>query len=195
MIQKLGKEVITIIYLFITISSLVFFIEFYSMITSSNFESILIIYSIETVFYWVLLLGIIWFIHKSQLYNSQREVKNLKYSPNWIWIWWFIPLLNLWMPYKVVKETYLSSFQVKKNKLNAEDTSILMSWWGCWIIGLLLPVIAGVINRNALFNLSNESLSLVLVSRIFIIFSVFYFITIIRKISENEIITLKNEVN
>ena len=114
MIQKLGKEVITIIYLFITISSLVFFIEFYSMITSSNFESILIIYSIETVFYWVLLLGIIWFIHKSQLYNSQREVKNLKYSPNWIWIWWFIPLLNLWMPYKVVKETYLSSFQVKK---------------------------------------------------------------------------------
>ena len=99
------------------------------------------------------------------------------------------------MPYKVVKETYLSSFQVKKNKLNAEDTSILMSWWGCWIIGLLLPVIAGVINRNALFNLSNESLSLVLVSRIFIIFSVFYFITIIRKISENEIITLKNEVN
>ena len=194
MIQKLGKEVITIIYLFITISSLVFFIEFYSMITSSNFESILIIYSIETVFYWVLLLGIIWFIHKSQLYNSQREVKNLKYSPNWIWIWWFIPLLNLWMPYKVVKETYLSSFQVKKNKLNAEDTSILMSWWGCCIIGLLLPVIAGVINRYA-YNGAEIALLLVLVSRIFIIFSAFYFITIIRKISENEIITLKNEVN
>lgn len=194
MIQKLGKEVITIIYLFITISSLVFFIEFYSMITSSNFENILIIYSIETVFYWVLLLGIIWFIHKSQLYNSQREVKNLKYSPNWIWIWWFIPLLNLWMPYKVVKETYLSSFQVKKNKLNAEDTSILMSWWGCCIIGLLLPVIAGVINRYA-YNGAEIALLLVLVSRIFIIFSAFYFITIIRKISENEIITLKNEVN
>ncbi len=194
MIQKLGKEVITIIYLFITISSLVFFIEFYSMITSSNFESILIIYSIETVFYWVFLLGIIWFIHKSQLYNSQREVKNLKYSPNWIWIWWFIPLLNLWMPYKVVKETYLSSFQVKKNKLNAEDTSILMSWWGCWIIGLLLPVIAGVINRNA-YNGAEIALFLVLVSSIFIIFSAFYFITIIRKISENEIITLKNEAN
>tara|TARA_B100000123_G_C25691774_1_gene411139 strand:- start:477 stop:971 length:495 start_codon:yes stop_codon:yes gene_type:complete len=164
------------------------------MITSSNFESILIIYSIETVFYWVFLLGIIWFIHKSQLYNSQREVKNLKYSPNWIWIWWFIPLLNLWMPYKVVKETYLSSFQVKKNKLNAEDTSILMSWWGCWIIGLLLPVIAGVINRNA-YNGAEIALFLVLVSSIFIIFSAFYFITIIRKISENEIITLKNEAN
>lgn len=205
MIKNLGDEIITIIHIFIVCSSLVLFFNaytYYNYYVINNFyeidNSLLdFIYFFDWIIYWVFLLGIIWFVHNSQLYNFKREVKNLKYSPNWVGIWWFIPIVNLWMPYKVVKETYLSSFQVKKIKLDHEDSSKLSSWWSCWIIGNTLPVIFGVtirtINRVQGIDLfsSHPQYIVEVTGTLFIIFSALFFIPVIKKISENETITLK----
>ena len=201
MIQKLGKEVITIIYLFCGISLLVFIIDIFYLIQYSNNKSYVLddslsfVYFMYKMLYWAFLLGTIWFVHKSQLYNFERGVKDLNYSPTWVGIWWFIPFLNLWMPFKVVKETYLSSFQVKKTKLDIHGYNNLWSWWGSWVLAKIIPVINNSITRIQYSLDTSASLENALAADIlatfFIISAALSFITIIKSISANEIITIK----
>jgi len=86
------------------------------------------LYDIHNLISFIYIFFIIYFIYKSQSYNFERGVLDLKYSTTWIWIWWFIPIFNLWMPLRVVSETYLSSFKVKKDRLDFNDYNMIHNW-------------------------------------------------------------------
>ena len=202
-LQKLGNEVISIIYIFAVISSISLCLDFYvysemnvasqySFFLDTSFNKLLqFFYFVEFLMFYVSLLGIIWFIHKSQLYNLERGVKDLKYSPTWIGIWWFIPVLNFWMPLRVVRETYLASFQVKKNKLGLDAKQTFLGWWGCWVIASIFDGLTITFYRYDLIEVAYTLESLI---KFLYICSALSFIGIIKSIYSNQLETSQNKL-
>ena len=203
MLSKLYKEVKVIIYIYcglllFVLSTNISFFQNFILQSESTLNLINFILVAESIIFYIYIFATIWFVYKSQLYNLERGVKDLKYSAKWIWIWWWIPFLNLWMPYKVVKETYLSSFKTKKEYFNYSDKNIFWSWWGSFVLALLSPVIGRTyIRLNYYEQFPPEYYELILpfeiASGLLIIFSAFSFLQIIKQISKNEILTVKSK--
>tara|TARA_B100001093_G_scaffold466224_1_gene484469 strand:+ start:172 stop:813 length:642 start_codon:yes stop_codon:yes gene_type:complete len=203
-LQKLGDEVISIIYIFAVISSLTLCLDLYVnsslsstdldtmfLYDSSFYKALNILVTLDFLMFWTYLLGIIWFTHKSQLYNFDRGIQDLKYSANWVGIWWLIPFLNLWMPLRVVRETYLSSFQEKKNKLGSNALQTFLGWWGCWVIALITN---GLTNSFYGYNLYEVAITLSTISSFFFICSALSFVGIIKSIYSNQLETSQNKL-
>ena len=64
------------------------------------------------------------------------KVQNLDASAGWAVGYWFIPILNLFKPLKVVSEVYNgSNAETAKNGYGFSDTTtpaMLGFWWACW---------------------------------------------------------------
>jgi len=201
-LQKLGNEVISIIYIFAVISTITVCLDLYvnSRLSSTDWDTMFfydsgfykaldIFYTLDFLMFWTSMLGIIWFTHKSQLYNFDRGIQDLKYSPTWIGIWFLIPVLNLWMPFRAVRETYLSSFKVKKNKFDITDfkaRQLFSYWWSFWVIG---HVADGPVNSFYRYDLPDAAIMLSSLSNLLFVGSALYFIGIIKLIYLNQIIT------
>ena len=50
-----------------------------------------------------------------------------RFSPRWAVIWWFLPLMQLFRPYQVVREVWTKSHAVPRG------TTLLWLWWAAWI--------------------------------------------------------------
>ncbi len=81
--------------------------------------------------------------------------RHFDFTPTEAVVYYFIPILNIWKPYRALKEAFVTFTEETKDEVN---TSILLLWWFAWIIsGLLLRVIY-FISKNteevneALFN-------------------------------------------
>ena len=201
-LQKLGNEVISIIYIFAVISAITLCLDLYvnSRLSSTDsdtmffydsgfYKALDIFYTLDTLMFWTYMLGMIWFIHKSQLYNFDRGIQDLKYSPTWIGVWWFIPILNYWMPFRAVRETYLSSFKVKKNKFDITDfkaRQLFSYWWSFWVIA---NITRALVNTFYGYDLPEAAIMLSSLSHLLFIGSALYFIGIIKLIYLNQIIT------
>lgn len=89
---------------------------------------------------------LLWF--KREYYNLHAINPKLKYKETWA-IWsWFIPIINLWRPYQIMKEIYIHATTTKKEKTNSEEeittTPIIDLWWLLWIAS---NVLSQVTNR------------------------------------------------
>lgn len=89
-----------------------------------------IIYIISAVMF------IMWF--RRAYYNLHLEVKNLSYKEGWAAGGWFVPIANLFLPYKIMKELYIETqklrtrYQIDFNKKLV--TTFMGWWWTIWII-------------------------------------------------------------
>ena len=200
-LQKLGNEVISIIYIFAVISTITLCLDLYvnSRLSSTDsdtmffydsgfYKALDIFYALDFLMFWTYMLGMIWFTHKSQLYNFDRGIQDLKYSPTWIGVWWFIPFLNYWMPFRAVRETYLSSFKVKKNKFDITDFKARQQfsyWWGFWVIANITRALVNTFYR---YDLPDVAIIFETLSALLYIGSALYFIGIIKLIYLNQII-------
>ncbi|MGH3368181.1 MAG: DUF4328 domain-containing protein [Nocardioidaceae bacterium] len=52
-------------------------------------------------------------------------------SKVWVWLGWWVPIVNLWFPYQVVRDIRLGSIAGRA------DSGILAGWWACWLIFLV----------------------------------------------------------
>ena len=69
--------------------------------------------------------------------NHNAGVKGLKYSPVWSLAWFFIPVINLWKPYFVVKEHYLA--RLKSSSFPSPDAKTTFRlWWFSFIASGIL---------------------------------------------------------
>ena len=68
--------------------------------------------------------------HKASKNLAPLGVSNQRFSPRWAVAYYFIPILNLFRPYQVMKEIYLRS----GGGGTTPSYSILTAWWGMWII-------------------------------------------------------------
>lgn len=83
---------------------------------------------------------IMWF--RRAYFNLHLRVNKLSHTEGWAAGSWFVPYLNLYRPYQIMKELYE---ETKKLSLKAEissnqtfATNYLGVWWTLWIIGSII---------------------------------------------------------
>lgn len=79
---------------------------------------------------------ILWF--RRAYYNLSQLVLNVSYSDGWAAGAWFVPIVNLFRPYKMMKELYekTESLFIKRNikfESDFKSNSVLL-WWIFWIV-------------------------------------------------------------
>lgn len=76
------------------------------------------------------------------VYHSNKNLRalsgeSLEYTPGWAVGWFFIPIANLFKPYRVMKEIWDVS-----HKNEASDHTRLKQWWAFWILSTVVGRIA-----------------------------------------------------
>ncbi len=78
-----------------------------------------------------------WF--RRAYYNLHVLMNNLSFSEGWAAGFWFIPVANLFQPYKIMKELYTASLRLISNHREDGDRNyprtLLICWWLLWVIG------------------------------------------------------------
>ena len=81
-----------------------------------------------------------WF--RRAYYNLHQLVKHLSFSEGWAAGSWFVPILNLFRPFQIMKELFEETKKIltKKDIKIDENFSInfLDLWWGLWIINAII---------------------------------------------------------
>ena len=84
---------------------------------------------------------LLWF--KREYHNLHIINPKLKYKETWA-IWsWFIPIINLWRPYQIMKEIYIHTTTQNREETKSEEekiitTRIIDTWWLLWIVSYIL---------------------------------------------------------
>lgn len=83
---------------------------------------------------------IMWF--RRAYFNLHQKVGDLAYSDGWAAGSWFVPIINLYRPYQIMKEIYVQTKKLfTKNGLSEKvnySTNYLGWWWALWIIATLI---------------------------------------------------------
>lgn len=94
---------------------------------------------------------IMWF--RRAYFNLHQKVKSLSYTEGWAAGSWFVPILNLYRPYEIMKELYE---ETKKCIIDEDEssymdltTNLLGIWWTLWIINGILGNIIFRLSRHA----------------------------------------------
>ena len=64
----------------------------------------------------------------------RRRVDGLRFTPGWAVSWWFIPLANLWKPFRAMSELARAS-DAPEGWSAARRPWIMIPWWLTWIAG------------------------------------------------------------
>ncbi|MDR1792240.1 MAG: DUF4328 domain-containing protein [Bacteroidales bacterium] len=103
------------------------------------------------VYYISFITFIKWF--RRAYYNLHQKIDNLSYSEGWAAGSWFVPIIHLYRPYKIMKELYVKTKEFLQSKNEEEKvsytTSYLGWWWALWIID-------GVLSK-AVYRLSKKA--------------------------------------
>lgn len=81
-----------------------------------------------------------WF--RRAYFNLHQKVTNLTHTEGWAAGSWFVPIVNLYRPYQIMKELYKETkelFNKKGVNINTNfTTSSLGWWWTLWIINNII---------------------------------------------------------
>ena len=92
---------------------------------------------------------IMWF--RRAYFNLHQRVSHLSLSEGWAAGCWFVPILNLFRPYQIMKEIYVETKKLFTKRGLSEkvdySTDYLGWWWTLWIIS---GIIGQIIFRIAL---------------------------------------------
>lgn len=96
-------------------------------------------------------LFILWF--RRAYYNLHQVVKHLEHSEGWAAGAWFVPFINFFRPYQIMRELYVES-EKYISKINPDYTKKLNVtfvglWWTLWIIASFLERIGMRLNLKA----------------------------------------------
>lgn len=103
----------------------------------------------------IYLISVVTFIRwfRRAYYNLHLKIKNLDYSEGWAAGSWFVPFVNLYRPYKIMKELYEETEKLVVNSLadyNGQlSTSTVGLWWGMWIFSGIVDQIIYHYTKNA----------------------------------------------
>lgn len=93
------------------------------------FWLLVVVYLISTITF------ILWF--RRAYYNLHTKVSNLSYSEGWAAGAWFVPIMNLFRPYQIMKELYEETNRLLSQKLPGYTQQLTYTaigwWWGFWI--------------------------------------------------------------
>jgi len=134
-----------------------------------------------------------WF--RRSYFNLHQTPIAVNYSEGWAAGAWFVPFLNLFRPYQIMKEIwYKTQSSVKiENPISHNSVKI---WWGVFIIGNIVNFISisyPVVNNESLMTATLIGI----VGNIVSIIAAFLAINVVKKVSnfEEQLFFGKNEMN
>lgn len=68
----------------------------------------------------------------------------MNHGPHMAWIWFLVPVANLFKPYQVLREIWVDSHRLADG-FAAPSPSLLGLWWGSWIAGIGLFRVADLL--------------------------------------------------
>lgn len=85
-------------------------------------------------------------VHRASKNLRALNAAGQRFSPGWAVGWWFVPIMNLFKPYQVVREIWRGSDpsvtqQDRQAWQNAPLTAMLGWWWAIWIVSSILDSI------------------------------------------------------
>ncbi len=83
---------------------------------------------------------IMWF--RRAYFNLHQKVSYLAHTEGWAAGSWFVPIVNLYRPYQIMKEIYVETKELFTKKGLSEkadySTNFLGWWWALWIISAFI---------------------------------------------------------
>ena len=129
-----------------------------------------------------------WF--RRAYFNLHQKIGSLSYTEGWASGGWFIPIMNLFVPYRIMKELYLRTDDLLNENegesvsYSRPDLSMVKIWWTLWII---TGIIEGVSFRIYRFDETDiASTYLDVVACVLTIPLAIVTVNVIRKYSEYE---------
>ena len=77
-------------------------------------------------------------IYRANYNARQLGAMDMTFTPSWSIGWYFIPVVNLWKPYRAMKEIWHASANPKTWKDQRHTPSLLPWWWCLWIISNMI---------------------------------------------------------
>ena len=108
--------------------------------------------------------------------------EELKFTPNSVIWWWFVPIMNLFKPQHAMDEIYKASFHTKNQTLDPKKTAPLVEkWWACWLISGFVA--------NIGMNMGSEVVGLAtsVCSSILSLFAGIFLIKLVKEIQEHQL--------
>jgi hypothetical protein len=102
-------------------------------------SALLLLWGIALILY-VIVLIVCAIVFLMWLYRARRNlpalgVADVRWSPGWSIAWWFIPIMSLFRPYQVVKETWRASDPTSLSQWSSErPPGIYGWWWGLFLV-------------------------------------------------------------
>lgn len=92
-----------------------------------------------------------WF--RRAYFNLHIKVNHLSHSEGWAAGSWFVPIVNLYRPFQIMKELYRKTKELlTKNGMTVSETfntNSLALWWAIWIINNVIGQFVFRYSRNA----------------------------------------------
>ncbi len=149
----------------------------------------LVAYAISVVLF------ILWF--RRAYYNLHQKVQNLAYSDIWAGIGWFIPILNLFIPVRIMNELYVETKHYLKNKGLLPDEKSLSTdkLWIWWILWLSAGIYLNYVSKYTVNNIEDMIMQteLFLVGDIFRISLTWVTINVVKEYSKVEHLLIKED--
>ena len=77
----------------------------------------------------------IW-VHRMQANSFALGILGLRYTPAWAVGWFFVPVANLWMPYRVMQEMWRANRSPADWQLDPSNRFLIL-WWLLWLASIV----------------------------------------------------------
>ena len=100
-------------------------------------------------FFMTAIFFLLW-TYRSYRHLSALSDRNLRFSPGWAVSWYFVPIMNLFRPYQVMKEMWEESdpgagpSRPEEGK-GRTGSPLLKGWWGLWLLNHLLAGVSAFV--------------------------------------------------
>jgi hypothetical protein len=120
--------------------------------------------------------------------NRALGAKELTYSPGWSAGWYFIPIMNLFKPYRALTEIYKASDPDAgpSNWTSVEAPAYLSAWWATWLAGSIVGRISSRMAMSDDLETLKMSTWVGVVSTLMLLFAAAYAIRIVRSIQQRQ---------
>ncbi|KOG53474.1 hypothetical protein ADK76_27730 [Streptomyces griseoflavus] len=130
---------------------------------------------------------IIWF-HRSRV-NAEHYTRDVcTLGRGWAIGSWFVPIGNLWLPYRVAKETWQASAQsAPDGSWRTVSMAPVRAWWTLWVVSLAVSRIGAVLyhkhTKDHLLDGLRQALSVIALSELLDIAAAVLAILFVRKLT------------
>ncbi len=133
-------------------------------------------------------IAFLFWVHRANKNLRAFGETNLRFTPGWAVGYWFVPIVSLWYPYKIVKEIW--EWSVPQDRIQGREPSgaSLIGWW--WASFIIMGFSGQAASRAASSATTVDSLTLAqwfyLVYEIVMVISAILVIVIVRRIDRNQ---------